>query len=227
MRARSILTSTIRDTGGNVAAMFALAIVPFIGLGAAALDYAGASSTKSQMQRILDAAALMAVQPDGRDDAARAKTAEEFVRKAAATCPTPPSKRFESRSGPSGACRRGGHGLHGFLHPADLARRHRRRRRGQRRLRQGAGRQAHQRQLRDRHLGVDGRRLRRQGARQAPGADRLRLRLPRERVGSAQSGYESPGPTASRPRLDATKNAVRIALDQFKGAPTATTSRSP
>ena len=70
MRGRSIIASAIHGNGGNVSAMFALALVPCLGLGAAALDYAGATSTKAQMQRILDAA-LMAVQPDGRDEAAR------------------------------------------------------------------------------------------------------------------------------------------------------------
>jgi Flp pilus assembly protein TadG len=47
-----------RDRRGNVAVMFALAVVPVIGAMGAALDYSVANSYRSDMQKALDSAAL-------------------------------------------------------------------------------------------------------------------------------------------------------------------------
>jgi hypothetical protein len=54
--------------GGNIGLVFALAVVPIVGLAGAALDYSRASNTRSQLQSLADAAAL---------DAARAPTQGE------------------------------------------------------------------------------------------------------------------------------------------------------
>lgn len=50
----------LRDSGGNVAIMTALALVPLIGVVGAALDYSRAWDTKSKLHRAADAAALAA-----------------------------------------------------------------------------------------------------------------------------------------------------------------------
>jgi Flp pilus assembly protein TadG len=47
------------DARGNVAPMFALAVIPMIGMVGAAIDYSRASSLRTQMQVALDSAALM------------------------------------------------------------------------------------------------------------------------------------------------------------------------
>jgi Flp pilus assembly protein TadG len=49
----------LRARGGNVAPLFALAIVPIIGVVGAAVDYSRASAVRSDMQSALDATALM------------------------------------------------------------------------------------------------------------------------------------------------------------------------
>jgi Flp pilus assembly protein TadG len=49
----------VNDARGNVAPMFALAVVPVIGMVGAAIDYSRASSLRTQMQVALDSAALM------------------------------------------------------------------------------------------------------------------------------------------------------------------------
>jgi Flp pilus assembly protein TadG len=48
-----------RAKGGNVAAMFAIALVPILGFVGAAVDYSRANSARSAMQGALDSAALM------------------------------------------------------------------------------------------------------------------------------------------------------------------------
>ncbi len=50
----------LRDSGGNVAIMTALALVPLIGVVGAALDYSRAWDTTSKLHRAADAAALAA-----------------------------------------------------------------------------------------------------------------------------------------------------------------------
>ena len=52
------LTQFFRDVRGNVAPMFALAVIPIIGSIGAAIDYSSANSVKSAMQAALDATAL-------------------------------------------------------------------------------------------------------------------------------------------------------------------------
>jgi len=49
----------LADQHGGVAPIFALALVPMIGLGGAAIDYSRASAARTAMQASLDAAALM------------------------------------------------------------------------------------------------------------------------------------------------------------------------
>ena len=48
-----------RAEGGNVAVMFAIAIVPILAFVGAAIDYARANSARTAMQAALDSAALM------------------------------------------------------------------------------------------------------------------------------------------------------------------------
>ena len=52
------LSSLRGDTRGNVAMMFALALIPMVGAVAAAVDYSRASSARTSLQSALDAAAL-------------------------------------------------------------------------------------------------------------------------------------------------------------------------
>lgn len=49
----------VNDARGNVAPIFALAVIPVIGMVGAAVDYSRASSLRTQMQVALDSAALM------------------------------------------------------------------------------------------------------------------------------------------------------------------------
>jgi Flp pilus assembly protein TadG len=58
-RVTSMLMQFLRDRRGNVAPMFALAVIPVIGFVGAAVDYSRASSVRSEMQSALDATALM------------------------------------------------------------------------------------------------------------------------------------------------------------------------
>ena len=48
-----------RRDGGNIAIMFALALVPICGLVGAAVDYSRANAARAAMQSALDSAALM------------------------------------------------------------------------------------------------------------------------------------------------------------------------
>lgn len=58
-RVRGSATGFRRSEGGNVAVMFAIAIVPILGFVGAAIDYARASNARTAMQAALDSAALM------------------------------------------------------------------------------------------------------------------------------------------------------------------------
>src|SRR6266850_8201133 len=49
----------VADQRGGVAPVFALALVPMIGLGGAAIDYGRATAARTAMQATLDATALM------------------------------------------------------------------------------------------------------------------------------------------------------------------------
>jgi Flp pilus assembly protein TadG len=60
----------VRETSGNVAMSFALAILPMVGLAGAALDYSQASAAREQLQAAVDAAALRAARmPVGTEQA--------------------------------------------------------------------------------------------------------------------------------------------------------------
>lgn len=82
-----ILRSFHGDTRGNVAMMFALAAFVLFGLVGAAVDYSRAASTKTNLQRAVDGAALLAaknseqLQAQGMTDEA----AREYVRKTFST----------------------------------------------------------------------------------------------------------------------------------------------
>jgi Flp pilus assembly protein TadG len=54
-----LLARFARDTGGNVAIIFGLAVLPLIGFAGIAVDYARANNARTAMQNALDSAALM------------------------------------------------------------------------------------------------------------------------------------------------------------------------
>jgi Flp pilus assembly protein TadG len=58
MSIRSFIQSFLKSKQGNVAPMFALAIIPVIGLTGAAVDYSRANSIKTALQAALDSTAL-------------------------------------------------------------------------------------------------------------------------------------------------------------------------
>src|SRR5256714_8996608 len=53
-----LLSRVLRDRCGNVAPMFAIAVIPVIGLTGAAIDYSRANSARTGMQAAIDATAL-------------------------------------------------------------------------------------------------------------------------------------------------------------------------
>src|SRR5437868_1310891 len=53
-----LLSRFLRNRRGNVAPMFAIAVIPVIGLTGAAIDYSRASSARTGMQAAIDATAL-------------------------------------------------------------------------------------------------------------------------------------------------------------------------
>src|SRR5438270_13288295 len=53
-----LLSRFLRDRRGGVAPMFALAVIPVIGLTGAAIDYSRANSVRTGMQAAMDATAL-------------------------------------------------------------------------------------------------------------------------------------------------------------------------
>jgi Flp pilus assembly protein TadG len=67
-----------RDRRGNVAIMFALAVVPVVGAMGAALDYTLASSYRTDMQQALDAAALAVSKVMPMEQAALDKVATQY-----------------------------------------------------------------------------------------------------------------------------------------------------
>src|SRR5471032_2224649 len=58
-RLRGAATRFIRADEGNIAVIFAIALVPIIGFVGAAIDYTRANSARSSMQAALDTTALM------------------------------------------------------------------------------------------------------------------------------------------------------------------------
>lgn len=58
-QARKAATRFAGDTGGNVAMIFAISLVPLLGFVGAAVDYSRTNSARSSMQVALDSAALM------------------------------------------------------------------------------------------------------------------------------------------------------------------------
>src|SRR5947199_3558681 len=57
-RMRDMFSRFLRDRDGNVATMFAIAVIPVIGLTGAAIDYSRANSVRTGMQAAIDATAL-------------------------------------------------------------------------------------------------------------------------------------------------------------------------
>ena len=76
------LRGFLKDRRGGVAPMFALAVIPVIGLIGAAVDYSRANSIKAGMQSALDATAL-----------AMAKLAPTLTQSRAADQDRPPTSR--------------------------------------------------------------------------------------------------------------------------------------
>ena len=60
--ARALLSRFKRDQRGNVVPIFAIALIPVVGLTGSAVDYSRASSIKAAMQAVTDATALALVQ---------------------------------------------------------------------------------------------------------------------------------------------------------------------
>ncbi len=56
---RALLTRFARDERGNIAVLFAIALLPILGFVGAAIDYSRAAAAKTSMQGALDSAALM------------------------------------------------------------------------------------------------------------------------------------------------------------------------
>jgi Flp pilus assembly protein TadG len=71
----------IKSTGGNVAVVFAIALVPLLGAAGASLDYARAYNTRAAMQTNLDAAVLFAANrmDDLSESDLKTKVSEWFV----------------------------------------------------------------------------------------------------------------------------------------------------
>jgi Flp pilus assembly protein TadG len=69
------------DAGGNVAMIFAVAIIPIFGIIGAAVDYGRANAVKASMQAALDATALMLAQEAGQLSAGQlaTRTTELFL----------------------------------------------------------------------------------------------------------------------------------------------------
>jgi Flp pilus assembly protein TadG len=80
-RARDQMRAFSADSGGNVAMIFAVAIIPIFGLVGAAIDYGRANAVKASMQAALDATALMLAQEAGQLSAGQlaARTTELFL----------------------------------------------------------------------------------------------------------------------------------------------------
>ncbi|MBN9015560.1 MAG: pilus assembly protein, partial [Rhizobiales bacterium] len=73
-------TNLVRADRGNVAAMFAIALVPLIGIIGTAVDYSRAVAARSAMQAALDTVALMVskdAQADPTMTSAQATTAAQ------------------------------------------------------------------------------------------------------------------------------------------------------
>lgn len=71
----------LRDRRGNVAPIFALAIVPIIGLVGAAIDYSRASAARAELQSALDATALMlSKESTGQTDEQLTSKADAYFR---------------------------------------------------------------------------------------------------------------------------------------------------
>jgi Flp pilus assembly protein TadG len=60
---RSALRRLVRDTGGNITPMFALTLLPVLGLVGITVDYTQSSTRKTMLDTIADAASLAAVTP--------------------------------------------------------------------------------------------------------------------------------------------------------------------
>ena len=58
-RLRRVFGAFRKDSGGNVALMFAIAVIPVVGCVGAAIDFSNANSVKAAMQAALNSTALM------------------------------------------------------------------------------------------------------------------------------------------------------------------------
>ena len=77
-RLQSIARRFARGSGGNVAVLFAISLLPILGFVGAAIDYSRASNARTAMQAALDSAALMV----SRDLSSGAITAGQVTAKA-------------------------------------------------------------------------------------------------------------------------------------------------
>jgi Flp pilus assembly protein TadG len=69
-----IFGSYCRSRSGNVATMFAFAVIPMVGFVGAAVDYSVANKTKAAMQAALDQTALMVAKNAGNQTASEIQT---------------------------------------------------------------------------------------------------------------------------------------------------------
>jgi Flp pilus assembly protein TadG len=77
----SVFRSYCRSRSGNVATMFAFAVIPMIGFVGAAVDYSVANKTKAAMQAALDQTALMIAKNAGNQSASEIQTlADNYVK---------------------------------------------------------------------------------------------------------------------------------------------------
>lgn len=76
-RARSTATAFAKDERGNIAVIFAIALLPLLSFIGAAVDYTRASSSKASMQSALDSATLMAAKDAANLSAAELSTKAE------------------------------------------------------------------------------------------------------------------------------------------------------
>jgi Flp pilus assembly protein TadG len=78
---RSLLQRFIGDRRGNIAAMFALSLVPMVGMVGAAIDYSHGNQVKAAMQAAADATALMLAQTaTGLSDAQVTEKANSYFK---------------------------------------------------------------------------------------------------------------------------------------------------
>jgi hypothetical protein len=78
-RLRAAITRFRRDSGGNFAIIFALALVPVMGIAGMAMDYSRMAAASEKLQTATDAAAIAAAASPGESTEQMERIAAEFV----------------------------------------------------------------------------------------------------------------------------------------------------